>query len=94
MKLDTLIHAPVRLRIMSTLLPVEHMSFTALKAAVGATDGNLATHLAKLENAGYVDVTKQFVGRKPLTSYAMSETGRLAFVAYLDMLQALLPPRP
>jgi predicted ArsR family transcriptional regulator len=92
-KIDTLIHAPVRLRIMSALLPVEHLSFKALKEAVGATDGNLATHVGKLEAAEYVSMSKQFVGRKPQTTYAMTDKGRAAFVAYLDMLSALLPPR-
>jgi DNA-binding transcriptional ArsR family regulator len=91
--LDPVIHAPLRLAVMSALLPVERMSFTALRDAVGATDGNLASHVAKLEEAGYVAVDKQFVARKPLTTYALTDLGRERFLAYLDALEALLPRR-
>lgn len=92
-KLDPLVHAPVRLAILSALVPVESIEFTALREQTGATDGNLATHLAKLEKAGYVAVHKRFVGRKPRTTYTMTERGRAAFDAYLRALEALLPPR-
>ncbi len=78
---------------MSALLPVDSMAFTELRDLVGATDGNLATHVRKLEDADYVSATKQFVGRKPLTTYALTDVGRTAFAAYLDALEALLPPR-
>jgi DNA-binding transcriptional ArsR family regulator len=91
--LDPLIHAPVRLAILSALLGVDHLSFTELREIVGATDGNLATHAAKLEEAGYVEVDKQFVGRKPHTTYRLTELGRSQFLTYLDALEALLPRR-
>ncbi|WP_420813360.1 transcriptional regulator [Plesiocystis pacifica] len=52
-----------------------------------------SSHLAKLEKAGYVAVHKRFVGRKPRTTYTMTERGRAAFDAYLLALEALLPPR-
>lgn len=78
---------------MSALLPVDALGFTELRDLVGATDGNLATHSRKLEEAGYIEATKQFVDRKPLTTYALTEEGRAAFRAYLDALEALLPPR-
>ena len=77
---------------MSALIPVESMSFTELKAVVEATDGNLATHSRKLEGAGYIETTKQFVGRKPLTTFAITDAGRAAFAAYVDALEALLRP--
>ena len=60
---------------------------------VEVDDGNLATHVAKLEKAGYVAVHKRFVGRKPRTTYTMTARGRAAFDAYLRALEALLPPR-
>jgi DNA-binding transcriptional ArsR family regulator len=91
--LDPLIHAPVRLAVLSALLGVDHLSFTELRAAVRATDGNLATHVGKLEDAGYVEVEKQFVGRKPLTTDRLTELGRSRFALYLDALEALLPRR-
>ena len=78
---------------MSALLPVEALGFTQLRELVGATDGNLATHARKLEEAGYIAATKQFVGRKPLTTYCLTDEGRSAFVRYIDALEALLPPR-
>lgn len=78
---------------MSALVPVKSMGFTDLRDLVGATDGNLATHCRRLEDAGYLIVTKQFVGRKPLTTFALTEDGRGAFDAYLAALEALLPPR-
>ena len=91
-ELDPLIHAPVRLRMMSALAAVASMSFTELRDVVGATDGNLATHARRLEKAGYVAVNKQFVDRKPLTTYALTDTGREAFAGYVDALEALLHP--
>ncbi|MEQ1507788.1 MAG: transcriptional regulator [Myxococcota bacterium] len=91
--LDPRIHAPVRLAILSALLPAESMSFTMLRDAVRATDGNLSTHLTKLEDAGYVAVGKQFVGKKPLTTVRLTALGRDRFRLYLDALDALLPRR-
>lgn len=91
--LDPVVHAPVRLHIMSALVSVEGLGFTELRDLVGATDGNLATHARKLEEAGYIEISKRFAGRKPLTTYALSDTGREAFSRYLNALEALLPPR-
>lgn len=89
--IDPLIHAPMRLAIMSALLPVEEIAFTVLRDQVGATDGNLASHLSKLESAGYVRVTKEFVDRKPNTRLSMTERGRAAFGQYVTAIQAFLP---
>jgi DNA-binding transcriptional ArsR family regulator len=90
-RLDPLIHAPVRLAIVSALAGVEAMSFVALRDATATTDGNLSAHLVKLEEAGYVAVDKSFVGRKPHTTARLTDAGRRAFVAYLDALAAFLP---
>ena len=91
--LDPIIHAPVRLAILSALLPVEEIAFVELRSRLGTTDGNLSAHVGKLEAAGYVEVRKQFAERKPLTTYRLTEVGRRAFMAYLTALEALLPPR-
>ncbi|MDP3400556.1 MAG: transcriptional regulator, partial [Brevundimonas sp.] len=55
--------------------------------------GNLSVHLRKLEEAGFVEITKRFLGRKPLTEAQLTDAGRTAFMAYLDTLSALIPPR-
>ncbi len=90
--LDPLVHAPVRLAIMSSLVPVEALEFTTLRDQIGTSDGNLATHLGKLEKAGYISVRKRFVGRKPNTLYSLTTAGRAAFDRHLAALEALLKP--
>lgn len=90
-EIDDLIHSRLRLAIMAALAGVERMEFTALKRVVNATDGNLGTHLHKLETAGYIDVSKQFRERKPVTYYALSDRGKGAFRSYLDRLALWLP---
>ncbi|KAB7731228.1 helix-turn-helix domain-containing protein [Rudanella paleaurantiibacter] len=79
-----------RLSIMSVLMVNESMSFNGLKELLALTDGNLATHLRALEEAGYVLVQKQFVGRKPNTTYQASEAGRQAFTEHLNALEAFI----
>lgn len=91
-RLDEIIHGRVRLGIMAVLSGVETADFNTLKARLQTTDGNLSVHLRKLEDAGFVAVTKRFEGRKPLTEAAMTPEGRRAFVAYLDAMQGLVGP--
>ncbi|MFN3931965.1 MAG: winged helix-turn-helix domain-containing protein [Brevundimonas sp.] len=91
-RLDEVIHGRVRLGIMAVLSVVETADFNTLKARLQTTDGNLSVHLRKLEDAGFVAVTKRFEGRKPLTEAAMTPEGRRAFVAYLDAMQGLVGP--
>ncbi len=93
-RIDDVIHGRVRLGIMAVLSGVETADFNTLKARLQTTDGNLSVHLRKLEEAGFVAVTKRFVGRKPLTEAGMTEAGRAAFVAYLDAMAGLVAPRP
>lgn len=90
-RLDEVIHGRMRLGIMAFLSGVESADFNTLKARLQATDGNLSVHLRKLEDAGFVAVTKRFEGRKPLTEASMTPSGRDAFVAYLDALTGLVP---
>lgn len=80
----------VRLGVMAVLLANELVSFNELKEALDLTDGNLASHVAALEKAGYVLVTKQFVGKKPNTTYAASKEGKAAFQDHLTALEKLL----
>lgn len=90
---DEIIHQSTRLRICATLnaLPSSEMlEFNRLKSVLGATDGNLATHLGALEKAGYVAVQKDFVGKKPRTRMALTRPGRKAFERHVAYLKDLL----
>jgi len=80
----------MRLGIVSALAAGEELSFTDLKAALNATDGNLSVHARKLEEAGYVSCTKTFAGRTPRTDYKLTASGRRAFEKYLDHMDALI----
>jgi DNA-binding MarR family transcriptional regulator len=88
--LDETIHQRTRLAIMATLAGVSTMEFNYLKAQLALTDGNLSTHLAALERAGYVDVNKGFKGKKPNTVLAMTDKGRKALRNYVTLLQGIL----
>ena len=89
-ELNPVIHGKLRLALLSLLVGVEEAEFTWLRAKTGSTDGNLGAQLAKLEEAGYVSVKKKFVQRKPQTVYRMTETGRQAFLEYVQALKKLL----
>ncbi|TGE22186.1 transcriptional regulator [Hymenobacter aquaticus] len=80
----------VRLGVMAVLLANDSVSFTELKEALDLTDGNLASHVAALEKAGYVEVSKQFLGKKPNTTYSASASGKQAFQEHLNALEKLL----
>lgn len=80
----------VRLGVMAVLLANPATSFNELKKSLGLTDGNLASHVGALEKAGYVAVTKEFVGRTPRTTYAATAAGRQAFQEHLAALEKLL----
>jgi DNA-binding HxlR family transcriptional regulator len=89
-RIDEVIHGRLRLGIMAYLSTAETADFTALKTRLQATDGNLSVHLRKLEDAGYVAIEKQFVGRKPQTTVRLTEPGRTAFIVYLDAMARLV----
>jgi DNA-binding transcriptional ArsR family regulator len=81
----------MRLGIVSALAAAETpLSFTELKSALNATDGNLGVHARKLEDAGYVSCEKMFSGRTPRTEYALTASGRRALKKYLDHLDAII----
>lgn len=80
----------IRLGIMSTLVVQEWVEFNALKTLLELTDGNLASHIAALEKAGFIEVKKEFVGKKPRTTYRITKSGRKAFEEHLNALEKLL----
>ncbi len=90
--LDRLLHDRMRLGIVSALAAADGMSlsFTELKSALSATDGNLGGHVRKLEDAGYVSCDKTFDGRTPRTDYTLTTSGRRALEKYLDHLAAII----
>ncbi len=83
----------IRLGIMSILLVNDSVDFGEMKEMLNITDGNLASHIAALEKLEYLTVSKQFVGKKPNTSYAATKAGKKAFGAHLDALEKILKKR-
>jgi len=80
----------VRLGIMSILMINDHAEYKTLKELLELTDGNLASHLSGLEKAEYIKVQKQFIGRKPNTSYSATKAGKKAFTEHLNLLEKFL----
>ena len=92
---DQIIHQPVRLKIMAALKPLpekDMLEFVRLKAIAGATEGNLGAHIGTLEDAGYVQVKKDFNGKRPRTRVALTAKGRRAFEDYVSYLRAIVDP--
>lgn len=88
--LDKAFESRVRLGIMSVLTASGQADFNTLKEMLGVSDGNLASHIRALEDLGYIETQKQFIGRKPNTSYTVTEAGKKAFSAHIDALTSLL----
>jgi DNA-binding MarR family transcriptional regulator len=87
---DDLIHQPLRLKLMAALYAerdAEPIEFSRLKAIAQTTDGNLGSHLAALEKAGYVEIIKDFIGKRPRTRAAATPAGRRAFRRHVDYLR-------
>jgi len=80
----------VRLGIMSVLVVNEWIDFTEMKTLLSITDGNLASHSTALEKKEYIEIKKEFVGKKPRTSYRVTDKGRKAFAAHLSFLEKLM----
>ncbi len=88
---DEIIHQSHRLKIMAAIdADPEPLDFARLKTISGATDGNLGAHLATLEKAGYVTITKEPIGKRTRTLVTITRRGRRAFRQHLDYLQAIL----
>ena len=90
--LDPLVHARLRLGILSALAASPSLTFGELKERLRATDGNLSVHARKLEGAGYLACAKRFDARKPRTTYRLTAAGRKALARYLAAMDALLEP--
>jgi DNA-binding MarR family transcriptional regulator len=89
-QIDDVIHGRLRLGIMAYLSTASPAIFGELKEKVGATDGNLSTHLRKLEEAGYVRQEKRFVGRRPQTRVHLTSNGRKAWLLWISQMQGLM----
>ncbi|HEY5275741.1 MAG TPA: transcriptional regulator [Coriobacteriia bacterium] len=87
--LDRLIHEPGRLAILTVLSSVNDADFVFLQRTTGLTKGNLSSHLAKLEEAGLVEIEKRFVHRKPNTNIALTTVGRQRIAHHWDQLERL-----
>lgn len=92
--IDRLIHEPARLVLVSMLYAVESVDFTFLLRQSGLTKGNLSAHLSRLEQAGYVEVSKGYRGRVPQTVYSLTPAGRSAFQAYRACLKRAVDSMP
>lgn len=92
--LDQIIHAPARLTILTYLYVVESLDYVFLKNQTGLSWGNLATHLGKLEEAGYIRVEKGYRGKKPHSKVMLTPQGRAAFRDYKAALQQFLDDLP
>jgi len=88
--LDTAVHGPLRLGVLTTLKTQGPKDFTFLRDALSASDGALGMHLQKLEEIGYIKCEKAFVGRKPKSTYLLTPTGRRALFKYVDTLEAIV----
>ncbi len=89
-EIDDVIHSRIRTAIMAVLISVEEADFTFIRDKINATDGNLSVHMKKLEEHHYISVKKEFIDRKPVTRYKITETGRKAFEDYIKQLESII----
>ncbi len=89
--INRVVHEPVRLAILKILTSAKEVDFNFLLTTLGLTKGNLATHISKLEMAGFIEVKKEFRGKIPHTSYRITRTGRHQFQKYWKNMKALAP---
>jgi DNA-binding MarR family transcriptional regulator len=90
MEFDKLVHQPTRLQVFAHLYRHGETSFPDLVEALEVTQGNLSSHLQRMEEAGAVRVEKEFVDRKPKTTYELTDEGRRKFESHIDTLEALI----
>ncbi len=89
-ELDPLLHSELRLGIVSILVSVDQADFTYLKEQCNATSGNLSVQLDKLQKAGYIELRKEFVARRPRTTCSITDAGQKAFSQYVETLKSYL----
>ncbi len=92
--INRLIHEPARLLLMATLFVVESADFLFLMRQTSLTQGNLSSHMNKLEDAGYIEVEKTFKGKRPRTVLRLTATGRDAFLRYRTRMERVLGDSP
>lgn len=80
----------IRLGVMSVLMVNDFVDFTTLKELLDATDGNLASHIKALEKATFINIEKQFIGKKPNTRYSTTQLGKAEFKKHINALEKIL----
>jgi DNA-binding MarR family transcriptional regulator len=93
-EIDKVIHEPARLTIVAYLFVVDSADFLFLQRQTGLTWGNLSSHISKLEAAGYVEVTKEFLDKKPHTALRLTNKGRTAFQEYRQSMKQIFNKLP
>lgn len=89
-ELDSLLHSPLRLAVMSILIGVESADFVYIKQQTGASSGNLSVQLDKLQSAGYISIEKGYKGKKPCTTCRVTQEGLSAFEKYVEALKGYI----
>lgn len=89
-RFDELIHAPTRLSIVSLLAATEWADFRFIRDSLALSDSALSKQLATLEEAGYIEIRKGFVGKRPRTSARLNRVGRAAFEQHVAALQEIV----
>ena len=89
-RIDTAVHGPLRLGVLAALQAEGELDFTTLKHRLGVADGAIGNHLQKLETIGYISCSKEFIGRRPRSTYALTSSGRKALFDYLGVMQQLI----
>ncbi len=92
--IDKIIHEPARLKIMAVLFVLESADFLFLMQQTGLSYGNLSSHMSKLEETEYIEVIKDFIGRKPHTMLRLTEKGRKAFITYREQMKQFFSEIP
>lgn len=94
LQIDKIIHEPTRYKIMALLFVVDNADFLFLQNQLNLTPGNLSSHAAKLEKAGFVKITKEFAGKIPRTTLSLTDRGRREFENYRETMMQLLGKLP
>ena len=87
---EKIFDSSLRIQILTILSMRGHITFTELKKLLSVSDGNLSVHLKKLEDADFITVEKKFEGRKPQTTYKLTELGKKEFIEYLNNMEVVL----
>jgi len=88
--LDTAVHGPIRLGVLTSLQIDGRLDFTTLRKRLDVADGALGIHLRKLEDIGYIACQKSFVGRRPRSTYRITSKGHSALLGYLQAMQQVI----